>query len=858
VAQGYEDVKDPSVFVKFRIKDSQGYDGYSFLVWTTTPWTLISNVALCVGADISYSKIKLRDSEDKLILATDRLCVIKGEYEILGELKGSELEGILYERLFDYMTTDSKAYYVTLGEFVSTSDGSGIVHIAPAFGEDDYQLSLKYGLPVVQPVDSAGRFTDEITDFAGRFVKEADDDIISMLKQKGKLYYKEKFIHSYPHCWRCHSPLLYYARESWYINTTSYKDEMIRLNKEINWYPSETGSGRFGNWLEENRDWALSRDRYWGTPLPIWHCNCEKCDQKYIAIGSINELKHKAVNFNYVYKSDDSIDLHKPYIDRIKLKCEKCGCEMSRVEEVIDAWYDSGSMPFAQYHYPFENCELFESRFPADFIAEGIDQTRGWFYSLHAISTFLFRDKAFRNLIVNDLILDKNGQKMSKHVGNVVDPFVIMDKYGADLLRWYLISSSPPWRPKMFNEDELIEIRNRFFDTVVNTYRFFSLYCNLTGTGRDEILGNFIPYHKRPEIDMWIISLLNSVRQRYINYMDSYDITKAARMLSDFVVDDLSNWYVRRNRKRFRSPENQNDKYSAYGTLYEVLVETLKMMSPFSPFITEKLYRELTGEESVHLSDLKEPEKIFRDVRLEESMNLAQQIVYLVRSMRVRLGLKTKQPLRKLLLTVPPEHVASVIATKDVVLEEVNIREMEIADDSSPIIKRRAKVNFRTAGPKYGSEIKKFQTIVNELDNTDINELIKNGRIKKGELEIEIDDVLIYTQDIEGWVIESSGYITAAIDTQLDNELISEGIAREFISKIQSIRKNRNMNVNDKISIKVCTDENLREMLQLKKDYIAQHILASEFLFSETENINGAEEIRINDRTCRVSVRRIN
>src|SRR4030095_30602 len=566
VAQGYEDVKDPSVYVTFKIKDGRGYDGHEFLVWTTTPWTLISNVALAVGPDVTYVKIQFKQTGDKLILAKDRLPVITQEYDIIGELKGHELEKIEYEQLFPYVKVEKKAFYVTLGDFVTTEDGSGIVHIAPAFGEDDYQISRKYDLPVAQPVDKSGKFTDEVTDFKGRFVKEADEDIIAKLKAEKKLYRKEKITHSYPHCWRCHTPLLYYARESWYINTSSYKDKMIEINKQINWYPPETGTGRFGNWLEENRDWALSRDRYWGTPLPIWACTCEEgacsCEQKYIAIGSMAELKERAVNFKEVFPTEESLDLHKPYIDRIKILCEKGKCEMTRVEEVIDAWYDSGSMPFAQHHFPFENKELFERNYPADFIAEGIDQTRGWFYSLHAIGTFLFNDKAYKNLIVNDLILDKTGQKMSKHIGNVVDPFEIMEKYGADILRWYLMVSSPPWRPKMFNEDDMVDFKNKFFDTLINTYRFFVLYCNLIGVEREQLLKNRIPANQRPEIDRWVISSLNTLKKKYIDLMDNYDITRAARLLSEFTIDDVSNWYVRRNRKRFRGPENESDRLS--------------------------------------------------------------------------------------------------------------------------------------------------------------------------------------------------------------------------------------------------------------------------------------------------------
>lgn len=858
VALGYEDVKDPSVYVTFKIKDGQGYDGYEFLVWTTTPWTLISNVALAVGPEVIYVKIQLKKTGDKVILAKERLSVITQEYDIIGELNGSDLEGIHYEQLLPYVKPDKKAFYVGLGDFVTTEDGSGIVHIAPAFGEDDYQMSLKYDLPLVQPVDKSGNFTDEVTDFKGRFVKEADDDIIAKLKSERKLYRKEKFTHSYPHCWRCHSPLLYYARESWYINTSSYKDKMIKLNNEINWFPPETGTKRFGNWLEENRDWALSRDRYWGTPLPIWGCSCDDCDCRYSAIGSIQELKERALNFEEVFPTEESIDLHKPYIDRIRIKCEKCGCEMNRVEEVIDTWYDSGSMPFAQFHYPFENKELFEQNYPADFIAEAIDQTRGWFYSLHAIGTFLFNGKAYRNLIVNDMILDKTGQKMSKHIGNIIEPFEIMEKYGADITRWYLISSSPPWRPKMFNEDDLIDVRNKFFDTLINTYRFFVLYCNLLGVKSED----FADYHdnlsERPDIDRWILSSLNSLKKRYIELMDGYDITRAARALSDFAIDDLSNWYVRRNRKRFRNPMNDNDRLSAYRTLYEVLKELLKMVSPVSPFLSEKLYKELTGEQSVHLTQLEPPDEKLIDEELESMMHLAGQLVSVVRAMRVQFGLKTRQPLRQMLVAISNESdKLSIDKMKTVILEEVNIKELNFVDMSSGIIKRKAKLNFKTAGPKFGKDVKKVQQSVETLSPGDINKLSAGSQIELSGITISPEDVSIFTENLEGWVVESKDSFTVAIDTTIDAELLNEGIAREFISKVQNIRKEQSMDVNDRIIIRFTAEKELIDAILNKKKYITEQTMAVELNNESGEKLNGFEEVKINGRTCRVSIEKV-
>ncbi len=860
VAQGYEDVKDPSVYVVFKIKPGQGLDDFSFLVWTTTPWTLISNVALAVGPKITYVKIQFKDTGEKIILAKERLAVIKEEYEVLGEVTGSELERVEYEQLMPYVKPDlsdgKSAFYVTLGDFVSTEDGSGIVHIAPAFGEDDYQVSRKYNLPVMQPVDKSGKFTSEVTDFAGRFVKEADDDIILKLKEEKKLYKKEKFVHSYPHCWRCHSPLLYYARESWYINTPSYKDKMIELNNQINWFPPETGTGRFGNWLEENRDWALSRDRYWGTPLPIWGAEVDG-KMVYESIGSIEELKAKAVNFDEVYPGGTELDLHKPFIDRIKIKSEKYGVEMTRVTEVIDAWYDSGSMPFAQHHYPFENKELFERNYPADFIAEGVDQTRGWFYSLHAIGSFIFGDKAYKNLIVNDLILDKDGRKMSKHVGNVVNPFDIMDKYGADILRWYLISSSPPWRPKMFSEDDMLEVRNKFFDTVINTYRFFVLYCNLLNVTSEDIEKNTVPVDSRPEIDRWIISAFEKTKSLYIDLMDGYQITKAVRVLSDFAIDDLSNWYVRRNRKRFRTPDGEADKMAAYGTLYEVLTGLLQLVSPIAPFLTEKLYRNLTGSESVHLSYIAENSENI-DAELNYNMDLAKRIVSLARFMRVKNDLKTRQPLRQILIAITNDTEREAIETmKDIILEEINIKELKFIEKDSSLIRRSAKLNFKVAGPKYGKDVKKVAQLAIELPQENLNEVIASGKTAYGGYDFTMDDLLIQTENIEGWVIESQDNLTIALDTKLDAELLSEGIAREFVSKVQNIRKERNMDVNDKVKINFLADKELAGIITGQKKYIAEQITAVSIDEASGDKVNGFDELNINGRNCKVSVEKV-
>ena len=632
-----------------------------FLVWTTTPWTLISNVALAIHPAIEYVKVELMSGEDDalvgtgefLILAKARLGVLKDKYRITAEFAGKELAGKEYERLFNYHQTKERGWYVVEADFVTTEDGSGIVHMAPAYGEDDYQTGRKYGLPTIHPVNKSGNFDETVTDYKGKFVKDADAEIIQDLKSRNILYKKEAYLHSYPHCWRCSSPLLYYARESWYISTTKYAPRMIELNKQITWIPAETGSGRFGNWLEENKDWALSRDRYWGTPLPIWVC--EKCGHLK-CVGSIEELK-KGKNF------PQPLDLHKPSVDPVTFTCEKCSGTMKRTPELIDVWFDSGAMPFAQWHFPFENKEIFDKAYPADFISEGIDQTRGWFYTLHSIGTFLFDKPAFKNCLVNDLILDKQGQKMSKSKGNTVNPFQLIQKYGADATRWYLVSNSPVWRPTLFDEEGIAEVQRKFFSTLVNTYSFFALYANIDKFTYSEAR---IPVAERAEIDRWILSSLNTLIQAYSRFMDEYDIMKAARAVSDFTIDQLSNWYVRRNRRRFWKSERGKDKTAAYQTLYECLVAVTKMMAPFAPFLADELYRGLnsvTKSEqfaSVHLSTLPSVEVDVIDRELEERMDRAVRIVGIVRAMRMKSNLKVRQPLKKIIVPISNEEQKQV------------------------------------------------------------------------------------------------------------------------------------------------------------------------------------------------------
>jgi isoleucyl-tRNA synthetase len=841
LALGYKETKDPSVYVLMKLKDSElANDGDTyFLVWTTTPWTLISNVALAVGPDIDYVKIKTEGVY--IILAKARLSVIREEYEIISELKGIDLVGQEYNQLFDYLPVNKKAFYAIDANFVSTEDGSGIVHIAPAFGADDYEISKKNDLPFLQPVTRGGLFTEDVTDFKGQFVKDADKDIIIKLKEMGQLYKKETIVHSYPFSWRFDNvPVIYYARESWFIKTTSVADRMVELNKQINWNPPEVGSGRFGNWLEENKDWALSRDRFWATPLPIWVNE----DGDQMAVGSIEQLKEGYIikDGNKISVGDlpeDEIDLHKPFVDKVLF--EKDGKVYTRTPELIDVWFDSGAMPFAQYHYPFENKEFFENNFPSDFICEGIDQTRGWFYTLHAISTMLFDDVAYKNIVVNELILDKKGMKMSKSKGNTVDPFDLFAKYGADATRWYLVTTSPPWRPTLFDEDGILEVQRKFFGTLVNTYSFFALYANIDGWKFEEDL---IEYEKRPEIDRWIISKLNALVEDYEKLMDEYDLTKAARAVSDFTIDQLSNWYVRRCRRRFWKSEINENKLSAYQTLYECLETILKLTSPFAPFVAEEIYQNLNGvtkrdsSESIHLIDY--PLVSYRDRELELKMDVAQRVVYLTRSMRAKSNLKVRQPLQKIIIAVDKDRREAVNYMKDVILDEVNIKELEALEDDASIVNKSAKANFKAIGPKFGKMVKQLAARISQMTKDEIATLESNNAItidvNDEKVDLTLDDVEIVSTEIEGWVVESEEGITVAIDSELTEDLIAEGISRELVNRIQNMRKESGFDVMDRIEIGLESESKLFNYVDQYAEYIKNETLAVGISNSKIEN----------------------
>jgi isoleucyl-tRNA synthetase len=855
LALGYRETKDPSVYVLFRIK---GKDEY-FLVWTTTPWTLISNVALAIGEEIDY--VKIRNKEKVFILAKERLSVLDGEYEILEEMKGSALKGIEYDQLLDYVKPDKNAFYVIAGKFVSTGDGSGIVHIAPAFGQDDYDVSKEYGLPMLQPVTRGGLFTSEVTDFAGQFVKDADAGIIKKLREEGKLYKKETITHSYPFSWRHDDvPVIYYARESWFIRTTDIADRMVELNKTINWNPKEIGSGRFGeDWLEKNKDWALSRDRFWATPLPIWVSD----DSDKFAVGSIEELKDAFVDVNGVkvsVRDVENIDLHKPFVDKIYF--EKNGKTYRRTPEVIDVWFDSGAMPFAQYHYPFENKELFEKNFPSDFICEGVDQTRGWFYTLHAIATMLFDNVAFKNIIVNELILDKSGKKMSKSKGNTVDPFVLFDKYGADATRWYLVTNSPPWRPTLFDEEGLVEVQRKFFGTLLNTYQFFALYANIDNF---DFSGEQIPYEERPEIDRWIISKLNSLVKEYEDLMDNYDVTRAARAVASFTIDQLSNWYVRRSRRRFWKSEMNQAKISAYQTLYECLLKIAKLTSPVAPFISEEIYKNLnsvTKKEkfvSVHLSDF--PSYDYIDKPLEEKMDIAQRVVYLTRAMRAKNNLKVRQPLKKMMVVAGSSNSDTLRSMKDVILDEVNIKELVVLEDDSEVVSKTAKANFKAIGPKFGKKVKAIAAAIPAFGRNEIK-LLEEGKrvsltVEDETVEISREDVEIVSSEIKGWLVETEEGVTVAIDIELTDELIAEGIAREFVNRIQNLRKDSGYDVTDRIKINFNGSEKLSESVLSFSNYIANETLADKVTRDEKLN-SDTSDFRIGEYDCSIKIEKIN
>ena len=838
VAQGYKDVKERSAIARFKVK---GEDAY-ILAWTTTPWTLPSNVALCVNPDETYVKVQ---NGDYTYYLAEALCdtVLEGEYSVLERYKGKELEYKEYEPLFDCATAicekqHKKAFYVVCDNYVTLTDGTGVVHIAPAFGEDDSKVGRKYDLPFVQLVDAKGEMTAE-TPWAGTFVKKADPLVLKALDEKGLLFSAPNFEHSYPHCWRCDTPLIYYARESWFIKMTAVKDDLIRNNNTINWIPESIGKGRFGDWLENVQDWGVSRNRYWGTPLNIWECECGEQH----SIGSIAELKEMSPN------CPDDIELHRPFIDHVTITCPKCGKQMKRVPEVIDCWFDSGSMPFAQHHYPFENKELFEQQFPADFISEAVDQTRGWFYSLLAISTLIFNKAPYKNVIVLGHVQDENGQKMSKSKGNAVDPFEALETYGADAIRWYFYINSAPWLPNRFHGKAVQEGQRKFMGTLWNTYAFFVLYANIDHFDASRYT---LEYDKLPVMDRWLLSKMNSMVKAVDDNLGNYRIPEAARALQEF-VDDMSNWYVRRSRERFWAKGMEQDKINAYMTLYTALVTVAKAAAPMIPFMTEDIYQNLVrnvdkdAPESVHLCDFPAVEEAHIDKKLEEDMDEVLDIVVLGRAARNTANLKNRQPIGK--MYVKAEHKLGEFYV-EIIEDELNVKSVEFVDDVRNFTSYSFKPQLKTVGPKYGKQLGNIRKALAEIDgNAAMDTLKAEGALKfdfGGEIVVLTeDDLLIDMAQTEGYVSEGDNKVTVALDTNLTPELIEEGFVREVISKIQTMRKEAGFEVTDHINVYQDANDKIAEILKKHADTIKEEVLANHIVLGEMGgfvkewNING-------------------
>ena len=824
VAQGYKDVKERSAVVRFKVK---GEDAY-ILAWTTTPWTLPSNVALCVNPDEDY--VKVTSKGYTYYMAAALVDTVLGEgAEILEHYQGKDLEFKEYEPLFPYAEKrigNKKAYYVVCDTYVTLTDGTGVVHIAPAFGEDDSKVGHRYDLPFVQLVNEKGEMTEE-TPWAGTFCKKADMAVLQALEDKDLLFDAPLFEHSYPHCWRCDTPLIYYARETWFIRMTAVKEDLIRNNNTINWIPESIGKGRFGDWLENVQDWGLSRNRYWGTPLPVWQCECGHQD----CIGSIEELKEKADN------CPDDIELHRPYIDAVTIKCPKCGKEMHRVPEVIDCWFDSGSMPFAQHHYPFENKETFEKQFPAQFISEAVDQTRGWFYSLLAISTLLFNKAPYENVIVLGLVQDENGQKMSKSKGNAVDPFDALQTYGADAIRWYFYTSSAPWLPSRFAGKTVVEGQRKFMGTLWNTYAFFVLYANIDNFDATKYS---LEYDKLAVMDKWLLSRLESTVKAVDDNLANYRIPEAAKALQSF-VDDMSNWYVRRSRERFWAKGMEQDKINAYMTLYTALVTVAKAAAPMIPFMTEDIYQNLvksidaSAPESIHLCDFPEVHENWIDPKMEEDMADLLEIVVMGRAARNTANIKNRQPIGT--MYVKSEFQLSEFY-KEIIEDELNVKEVVFKDDIADFISYSFKPQMRTVGPKYGKLLNKIKTTLSELDgNKAMAELKSTGELKLDidgqEIVLLEEDLLIDMAQMEGYVSDSDHGVTVVLDTNLTPELLEEGFVREVISKVQTMRKDAGFEVMDHIQLYVKDNDKVKDIVQKNEESLCSDVLADGVTYDE-------------------------
>ncbi len=905
----YRDVKDTTVVAQFKVKDASKLgisEPAHILAWTTTPWTLPSNSALAVGENITYVLVKSFNQYTyepiHVVLAKDLVKkyfsdksaeVAFADYksgdklipwEVVKEFSGAELVGVEYEQLMPYVTPEGDAFKVIAGDFVSTEDGTGIVHIAPTFGADDKRVADKAGIAAITVkdelgydvplVDKQGRFVQEVTDYAGRFVKEeyfedaereaadfkpTDVLIAIQLKEENKAFKVEKYEHSYPHCWRTDKPVLYYPLDSWFIKTTAFKDRLVELNKTINWKPASTGSGRFGNWLENLVDWNLSRSRFWGTPLPIW---VTKDRKEEICIGSIAELKEevkKAIAAGLMKDEiGDDFDLHRPYVDDVIL-VSASGQPMYREPDLIDVWFDSGAMPYAQWHYPFENNEVFDANYPADFIAEGVDQTRGWFFTLHAISTLLFDKVAFKNVIANGLVLDKNGNKMSKRLGNAVDPFVTLDQYGADATRWYMISNANPWDNLKFDLEGIAEVQRKFFGTLTNTYSFFSLYTNLDNFQVDP--DKAIAISDRPRFDRWILSELQVLISAVDSYYEGYEPTQAARAISDFVNNQLSNWYVRLSRKRFWMSELNADKQAAYETLQECLLTVSKLISPIAPFYAEWLYKSLSAadaQESVHLALFPEANKALIDEDLSKSMHLAQEISSLVHSLRKKEKIKVRQPLQKIL--VPILNAAdkeSIEKVEALILSEINVKEIEYVDDESGILVKKIKPNFRKLGQHFGAQMKQVTPLITALDQDQIKAFERSGNheleLDGEKVSLTLEDVEITSEDIPGWLVASENGLTVALDISISEDLKKEGLSRDVVNRLQNLRKDSGLEVQDKINVLYTSaDEQMNDAIELFKEYIQKETQA--LSLTKAGNISNGTVIDIDGTELTVAI----
>lgn len=849
VAQGYKDVKERSAIAKFRVKDEENA---FILAWTTTPWTLPSNVALCVNPDETYVKVRSANGET-YYLAEALTSVLKEEFTVLETFAGKELEYKEYIPLFPYAVEicekqQKKAFYVVCDRYVTLTDGTGIVHIAPAFGEDDASVGRKYDLPFVQLVDGKGEMTAE-TPWAGMFCKKADKEVLKALETAGLLFEAPVFEHSYPHCWRCDTPLIYYARDSWFIKMTAVREDLIRNNDTVNWIPESIGKGRFGDWLTNVQDWGISRNRYWGTPLNIWQCECGHMH----SIGSKEELKAMSSDW-----PEGGVELHRPYIDQVHVTCPECGGQMTRVPEVIDCWFDSGAMPFAQYHYPFENKELFEKNFPADFISEAVDQTRGWFYSLMAISTLLFNKAPYRNVIVLGHVQDENGQKMSKSKGNAVDPFEALAKHGADAIRWYFYSNSAPWLPNRFHDKAVTEGQRKFMGTLWNTYAFFVLYANIDEFDPTKYQ---LDYAQLPVMDKWLLSRMNTLIQNCDRFLNDYKIPETARALQDF-VDDMSNWYVRRSRERFWAKGMEQDKINAYMTLYTALVNVSKLAAPMIPFMTEEIYQNLvrsvdaSAPESVHLCDYPAADEAHIDRGLEAEMEHVLKLVVMGRACRNTANLKNRQPLARMFVKAPfgmPEYFSTIVA------EELNVKKVEFTQDVREFTTYTFKPQMRTVGPKYGRLLNQIKQALLEVDgNATMDRLNEEGKIS---LDIDGNSVILETEDLliemsqkPGYVSENNGDVTVVLDSNLTPELVDEGFVRELISKIQTMRKEAGFQVTDHITVYHQGSEKLEQIFAGYEKEICSNVLADKVAAGEPEGYQ--KDWDINGESVSLGVKR--